>query len=203
MSTQGYTSGRSTEIKAASLAKWVLRGSLLLPSLYNMVALCKKNSTTQLLWKQATQKKLYQGHLKTLCLCPYFNNCKSDSIRCGHMGRIGQQWTYGGIFKWITPGFSDGRLLLQVIWSACYYRLFQSFQKVFFLSLLLFVKCGKSKTHFSTEQVPSSGTPDVKWMQFVRCPDRSSQFLTSSVRHVSPPCLSIMSWSRSELPAWL
>ncbi len=54
-----------------------------------------------------------------------------------------------------------------------------------FFFLLLFVKSGKFKTHFSTERVPSFGTPDLKWMRSVRCPDRNSQFLTSSARHVS------------------
>lgn len=54
-----------------------------------------------------------------------------------------------------------------------------------FFSLLLFVKSGKFKTHFSTERVPSFGTPDLKWMRSVRCPDRNSQILTSPARHVS------------------
>lgn len=34
--------------------------------------------------------------------------------------------------------------------------------KKFFSPLLLFVKSGKFKTHFSTERVPSFGTPDLK-----------------------------------------
>ena len=70
--------------------------------------------------------------------------------------------------------------------SIGYFSQFKSF------FLLLFVKSGKFEKHFSTEQVPSFRTPDLKKMQFVRCPHVNSEFLTSSAPHVSLPCFAMM-----------